>query len=282
MSLREVELEVPPQTLGYAHEGMRRRHEPVSTDPPIDEDTGYPRVLQEAHTLQERKQSLVLALVSIIDIVSSTVMMIVAFNYAYRAVGASLYCLGLQALSHALSSILLTLRLVGELRVPRDAEETFLRSERRRFLMREQLFNVLMGLSLLIAAAGLVFKAVRKIRFWDKWYQDHRNMDQEAQWATEFLAWYGFAFYLIQAVARFYLGRKLRRSIVWNAFVTSVISLLFLLVMGFSASFQKEWSWKAEPIGAIVLAMVCVIEGIRITIANMDDMNTRMRFDSRA
>lgn len=281
-STREVELEVSPQTLGYAHEGGLRRRQSPATEQAVDEDTGYPRVLQEAPTLQERKQSVILAVVSIVDIISSSVTMIVALQYAYRAVGASLYCLGFQSLSHLLSSILLTLRLIGELRVPQDAEEALLRSERKRFLMREQLLNVLMGLSLLIAAAALVFKAARKIRFWDKWYLDHKDMDQQAQWATEFLAWYGFAFYLLQALVRFLLGRKLRRNIVWNAFVTSVISLLFLLVMGIAASYEKEWSWKAEPICAILLAMVCVIEGIRITIANMDDMSTRMRFDSRA
>ena len=32
-----------------------------------------------------------------------------------------------------------------------------------------------------------------------RWYLDHKDMDQQAQWATEFLAWYGFAFYLLQA-----------------------------------------------------------------------------------
>ena len=279
---REVELEVSPQTLGYQHEGSLRRRQSPANEPAIDEDTGYPRVLQEAPTLKERKMSVALTIVSIIDIISSSITMCVAFKFAYRSIGASLYCLGFQSLSHLLSSILLTLRLVGELRVPRDAEETLLRSERKRLLLREQLVNVLTGLSLLIAAAALVFKAARKIRFWDKWYTDHLYMDKEAQRATEGLAWYGFAFYLIQALVRFFLGRQLRRNIVWNAFVTSVISLLFLLVMGIAASYEKEWSWKAEPIAAILLAMVCVIEGIRITIANMDDMSTRMRFDSRA
>eukprot|EP00434_Breviolum_minutum_P002715 symbB.v1.2.002391.t1/scaffold125.1/size314497/7 len=129
--------------------------------------------------------SVALTIVSIIDIISSSITMCVAFKFAYRSIGASLYCLGFQSLSHLLSSILLTLRLVGELRVPRDAEETLLRSERKRLLLREQLVNVLTGLSLLIAAAALVFKAARKIRFWDKWYTDHLYMDKEAQRATE-------------------------------------------------------------------------------------------------
>eukprot|EP00438_Fugacium_kawagutii_P024232 Skav223093 [mRNA] locus=scaffold419:482651:489867:+ [translate_table: standard] len=191
--------------------GLRRRS--PAPENAIDEDTGYPRVLQEASTLQERKLSLFLAVVSMLDIISSFVMMCIAFQYAYRAVGASLYCLGFQSLSHMLSSILLTLRFVGELRVSQDAEEELLRSERKRFLLREQLLNVLMGLSLLVAAAALVFKAARKIRFWDKWYTDHQDMDKEAQWATEFLAWYGFGFYLLQ-------------------------------VMGIAASYEKEWSWK--------------------------------------
>ncbi|OLQ10715.1 hypothetical protein AK812_SmicGene5552 [Symbiodinium microadriaticum] len=245
----------------------------------IDEDTGYPRVLQEASSLQERRQSFILVLISGVDVISSAVMMGVAFKFAYRAIGASLYCLGLQAISHMLSSIILIVRLVGELGVPQDAEESLLREKRRRFLYREQGLNVVMGLAMLVAAAALVFKAARKIKFWDKWYLDHRDMDTEAQWATEFLAWYGFAFYLLQAIARFFLGRKLRRGIVWSALVNSVISLVFLLVMGLAASYEKEGMWKAEPICAIVLAIVSVVEGIRIVISNMDDMATV--FDTR-
>eukprot|EP00439_Symbiodinium_sp_Y106_P077932 s1288_g16.t2 len=284
MSAREVELEVTPDTFGFSQgsSGLRNRHQAVPNGSAIDEDTGYPRVLQEASSLQERRQSFILVLISGVDVISSAVMMGVAFKFAYRAIGASLYCLGLQAISHMLSSIILIVRLVGELGVPQDAEESLLREKRRRFLYREQGLNVVMGLAMLVAAAALVFKAARKIKFWDKWYLDHRDMDTEAQWATEFLAWYGFAFYLLQAIARFFLGRKLRRGIVWSALVNSVISLIFLLVMGLAASYEKEGMWKAEPICAIVLAIVSVVEGIRIVISNMDDMDTRMRFDSRA
>lgn len=284
MSAREVELEVTPDTFGFSQgsSGLRNRHQAVPNGSAIDEDTGYPRVLQEASSLQERRQSFILVLISGVDVISSAVMMGVAFKFAYRAIGASLYCLGLQAISHMLSSIILIVRLVGELGVPQDAEESLLREKRRRFLYREQGLNVVMGLAMLVAAAALVFKAARKIKFRDKWYLDHRDMDTEAQWATEFLAWYGFAFYLLQAIARFFLGRKLRRGIVWSALVNSVISLVFLLVMGLAASYEKEGMWKAEPICAIVLAIVSVVEGIRIVISNMDDMDTRMRFDARA
>ena len=104
-----------------------------------------------------------------------------------------------------------------------------------------------------------------------RWYLDHKDMDQQAQWATEFLAWYGFAFYLLQAGwdpqkgdphgdkgrsprpwCVFCWGESFGETLLepqydishllsnwapfvqpalrlWNAFVTSVISLLFLL-----------------------------------------------------
>merc|ERR1712238_13934 len=97
-------------------------------------------------------------------------------------------------------------------------------------------------------------------------------MDAEAAWVIEFLAWYGFSWYVVQAGVRLWAARKLRRSIVWHAFSASVVSLLFLLVMGIAASYQKEWSWKAEPIAAIVLAFVTLFEAIRIVIMHLDDM----------
>jgi len=281
---------VPPQTLGNNsggdETGLRRRKEPGTPSSKSSgatcDMTGLPRVLQEASTLEERKMGLVLSVVSIIDIISSFTVMCVAFTYAYRAAGVSLWCLGIQAISHLLSSVLLTIRFLGELKLTDDTEESLLRDSRRKFLYREQACSITMGLCLLVSSASMMFKAFRKFKFWEKWYQDHKNLDEEAQWCTEFLAWYGFAFWFIQALVRFYMGMKLKRSIVWHAFWASVVSVLYLLVMGLAASYEKEGFWKAEPICACVLAFVNLVEGVRIVISYLDDMDTRLRFDTRA
>jgi len=83
-------------------------------------------------------------------------------------------------------------------------------------------------------------------------------------------------------VFRFFAARKLDRRIIWHAFVASVVSLIFLFVLGFAASYEKEWSWKAEPIAAIGLSFVTLIEGVRIIILHLDDMDIRLKFDPRA
>merc|ERR1711879_896653 len=192
---------------------------------------------------------------------------------------------GIQAISHLLSSLMLMLRFAGERSLGRhadaDAAANLLRRERRRFLLREQGVSVVMGLVMLLSSAALLFKAFRKIKFWTYWYRDHKNLDTEAQWVLEFLAWYGFAAYFLQALFRFYVGRKMRRSIIWHGFAASVVSLLFLFLMGFAASYQKEWSWKAEPICAIALSFVTLFEGVRIVIMHLDDMDMRLKFDPR-
>eukprot|EP00933_Yihiella_yeosuensis_P031006 TRINITY_DN2455_c4_g1_i1.p1 TRINITY_DN2455_c4_g1~~TRINITY_DN2455_c4_g1_i1.p1 ORF type:complete len:306 (-),score=49.53 TRINITY_DN2455_c4_g1_i1:388-1305(-) len=302
-SAREVELEVPAQMLGSSsgndsdshspnHNGLRMRSSGGGSTPNssvfsggIYQDDDLPSVAQEAPTEEERAPSIFLVVFAILDIISSFIVMCVAFSIAWRSVGASLWSLGIQALSHLLSSILLAMRFIAELRLPKDGGESLLRDSRKQMLYREQGFSVAMGLTMLISSAALVFKAFRKIKFWNQWYQDQierQKMDEDVQWATEFLAWYGFAFYLMQAMIRFVVARRLRRSIVWHAFATSVVSLLFLFVMGFAASYEKEWSWKAEPIAAIGLAFVNLFEGIRIVINHLDDMDTRIRFDARA
>lgn len=107
-------------------------------------------------------------------------------------------------------------------------------------------------------------------------------MNVEAQWVLEFLAWWGFAIYLIQAVFRCVMAVKMRRVILWHGFVASVVSLLFLLSMGFAASYQKEWSWKAEPICAILLCFITLAEGVRIVIMHLGDTEMRLRNDPRA
>lgn len=291
MSLRAegVEVELGPQTLGYSDEVpdsasalQRQLQSRAAKQDAVCELTGLPRVLQEAPTINERRLSFALVLVSIFDIISSSIVMGFSFTFAYRAAGVSLYCLGVQAISHLLSSVLLVVRFCGELGVPNDAEEGFLREKRRQLLGKEQALSISMGLVLLVSSASIVFKAFRKLKFWDVWYKDHHHMDEEAKWAEEVLAWYGFAFFLLQAVARYFFGRKLRRSLIWHTFWCSVVSLCFLFVMGFEASHEKEWSWKAEPICAILLAVGNLVEGVRITICYLDDMDTRMRFDPKA
>merc|ERR1712032_946806 len=100
--------------------------------------------------------------------------------------------------------------------------------------------------------------------------------------ATEFLAWYGLSVYTAQAVFRFAAGRKLKRGMIWHGFFASVVSLLFLFILGIAASYEKEWSWKAEPIAAIALSSAALVEAVRILILNIDDMDTRLRVDTFA
>jgi len=135
---------------------------------------------------------------------------------------------------------------------------------------------------MLISSVSLLFKAFRKLRFWDKWYKDHENMDQEAASVTDWLAWWGFGIYSIQAIFRFFAGRQLRQSLVWHCFIASVVSLVYLGVLGVAALEEKEWSWKAEPIAAIALAFVTLAEGIRVVYYYFDDMDTRLQYDTRA
>lgn len=286
---REVELNhVEPQLVGVsdphpAAGGLRKRT-PVTSDAEEEEDPHA--VSQDLPTEEEAKWSLYVSLASGFDIVCSLVVLVTAFRFAYRDNGVSLYCLGFQSLSHFLSSVILACRFVGEYFFSaRDAQSQtagLLRRERKRFLLREQGLSVCMGIVMLISSAALLFKAFRKIKFWNKWYKDHAGMDLEVEWVTEFLAWYGFTFYVLQAAFRFVAARKLKRSILWHGFVASLVSLTFLLVLGFAASYEKEWSWKAEPIAAIGLSFVTLFEGVRIIIMHLDDMETRLRFDPRA
>jgi hypothetical protein len=287
---RAVELhEVEPHIVGAPGpqpEGLRQRRQAAYDEDDDDQPLTGP---VDMPTPQERKLGMCLGVVSGIDVVMSTIVMGVSFGYAYKDSGVSLYCLGIQALSHVLSSLTLAVRFLAEGRLPEaitqgasDAAETLLRAQRRKHLVREQALSVTMGCVMLISAAGLLFKAARKFKFWDKWYLDHQEFDANAQFAEEFLAWYGFSIYLLQAVLRFVCARKLRRQLVWHGFVASIISLIFLFILGVAASYQKEWSWKAEPIAAAVLCLVSLIEGVRIIILHIDDMDTRMRWDPRA
>lgn len=282
-SAGQVELDgfVEPRVLGVRNEGLRHRSPVKESD--SDEQPDW-AVSQQAWNEGERKWALATAVTCALDVVASTTIFAVAFKYAYRDNGVSLWSMGFQAVSHELSSLLLLIRLVSELAFYRSedsADTGLLRSRRKNFLLREQGLSVAMGIALLISSVALLFKAFRKIRFWNKWYLDHIDMDKEVAMATDWLAWWGFGIYTLQAIFRFFAGRHLRQSLVWHCFFASVVSLAFLLVLAIAAYEEKEWSWKAEPIAAIALAFLTLIEGIRIVYNHFDDMETRLQHDPR-
>lgn len=293
--MTEVQMnEAPAQVLGASSDGSaegekglrRRAGEPESVGASED-DAGA--LEQLALVPEERKWASYLLLSCVADGVGSAVIIVTSFKYAYRDNGVSLWCLGLQAVSHWLSSGLLGFRLYNELAAFRDEERSggssdalLLRERRRKVLHREQAFSVTMGLVMLISCAALLFKAMRKIKFWNRWYLDHREMDHEVELATDWLAWVGFSMYTLQAMGRLAAVCKLRLSFVSHSLVVSVVSLCFLFVLGLAASYEREWSWKAEPIAAMVLSMVMLVEGIRVIINHFDDMDDRLRYDNRA
>lgn len=284
MSARDVEPQVVGQPNGWptaGSEGLRRRGNDHASEE--FEDDGY-EVAQEELGADESKWGAAIGVVSAMDLGASAVIFITAFKYAYLDNGVSLYCMGFQAVSHWLSSLLLVLRSLAELcpRKARDDTEVSLLEKRRTQLYTEQGVSVVMGCVMLISAASLLFKAFRKIRFWDRWYLDHKDMDAEAEVATDWLAWTGFSIYLLQAFLRGVAAFKLKTHVFGHACVASVVSFLFLFVLGIAASYQREWSWKAEPIAAVVLSFAMLVEGVRVVFYYFDDMDMRLQHDPRA
>merc|ERR1719440_1132300 len=94
---------------------------------------------------EERKWSMCLGVLSGVDVVMSGIIVGVAFGYAYKDSGVSLYCLGVQSISHWISSLTLALRFLSEGTMAdtstsgaAEAAEVLLRTTRRKQLHREQ------------------------------------------------------------------------------------------------------------------------------------------------
>jgi len=271
--------------IGIGDEASSHETAPFKVDQRLERADTQAEVKQEGLTETQRKLAMYLALWSTGDIFLSGFISIIAFAHAYRDTGVSLYCLGIQAISHALSSVLLALRFFGEFRLPTQAPagvKGLLRKRRRRYLVREKYLNTLMGVVMLMSSAALIFKAIRKIKYWNTWYLDHVGLDEDVVTASTFLACYGCALYTIHAVFRGYCGYVMKRAVVWNGFITSVVSLLFLLVIAVAVSFEHEHAWKAEPIAAIILSVVTTSHGGHLIYSHCFDVDERLINDPRA
>jgi len=269
--------------IGIADEALSHERYPFQVDGRAEGDADGVR--QEGLTEKQRQFAIWLGSISVFDVFLSGLVAVIAFAHAYRDTGVSLYCLGVQAMSHALSSTLLGLRFFGEYRLPSETPagmKGLLRTRRRRYLVREQILNTIMGVVMLLSSAALLFKAVRKIKYWNTWYLDHVGLDQDCVDASIFLAWYGCCLYFCHSVVRGYCGYVLQRSVVWNGFIASLVSVLFLLVIGIAVTFEEERAWKAEPIAAIILSAVTIIQGARLIHSHRFDIEERLQNDARA
>eukprot|EP00811_Abedinium_folium_P002363 NODE_12167_length_1241_cov_9.475763.p1 GENE.NODE_12167_length_1241_cov_9.475763~~NODE_12167_length_1241_cov_9.475763.p1 ORF type:complete len:282 (-),score=76.73 NODE_12167_length_1241_cov_9.475763:268-1113(-) len=270
---------VGPQVVGASDPDNfpRRRRRDLDEQPPPDDGK-----LQVPMTDRELKWGFGVLVASTVDMGASFVILVTALVHAYRDNGVSLYCLGFQSLAHLMSSITLAARFIDEWCLGAEPSQGLLRKARRRGLLREQILSITMGMALLISSAALLFKAFRKLRFWSMWYKDHEEMDADVKMTTELLAWWGWGMYTLQAAFRFVAAKILARSILWHAFATSVVSLLFLFVMAIATSVQKEWTWKAEPVAAIALAVISLVEGVRVLYWHLEDIDCRLQIDQRA
>jgi len=245
---------------------------------------------QEGATDSELPWAIALVATCMLDFLMSGTIICVALVFAWRDNGVSLYTLAMQAASHWASSLALISRFMGDLLPARDpsfdggevSDEVLLLARRRRDLAREQAIGITIGILMLVSSAACLFKAMRKLLLWDKWYLDHRDQDEELEHVTDLLAWWGFSIYALQGTLRFVAARRLRRTTVWHCFGVSVVSMLFLLILGFAASHEYEWTWKAEPIAAMVLVAVSFVDGVRVIFNHFADVDTVLKFNARA
>lgn len=245
---------------------------------------------QEALSSREQVAAGILILTSMLDVVVSGAIAVVAVKSAYQNDSSSLACLATQAVSHIASSISLISRFIGDILPARERtfesdevpDALLLAVRRRRDLVREKAISIAMGIFLVVFACGLVVKAWRKIEHWDSWYLDHEFQDRDIFQITNILAWWGFAAYALQSISRFAAAHEIRRSCVWHAFSISFVSVLFLLVLGVGTSYQREWSWKAEPIAAAALVFICLCEAAFIIYSQLGSVDKMLQQDTRA
>ena len=123
---------------------------------------------------------------------------------------------------------------------------------------------------------------------------------------AEILAWKCTAFYACHAVVRFFARqayllvfseddfrglsrsmssiqseskRRLRlddhngHKLINHTFFCSIICALTCLVLGIGLTYESEYSWKFDPICAMVMAGCCIVEGFRICYVFFDDVD---------
>jgi hypothetical protein len=206
---------------------------------------------------------------SAVSIVFCTALIIFAGTHGEEDEAYSLLALGLYAFCEAFTSGILMWRFSQAQGCVKFGKERAVKAK-----LCERNVNVLVGIVLLIASAVFFMRAFMKLQFW---VHDaaHAVLDEDAAHVAKVLAWPTIILYSLIAPIRCYLSRVLDSGFIQDGAVTAIVALLFAGVVG-SVDIAEHWysySWRAEPIAALVLAMVLFCAGMRVIVMNMGEVS---------
>jgi Na+/melibiose symporter-like transporter len=206
--------------------------------------------------------------------------MVVAIAAGYSDSACSLYGLGFQCGAEALCSLLVAYRF-GRRKFTKSMSRADLDEERESFirdLLVDRNISVVIGMSFLISSAVFVTRGALKFQFWET-TEGHDEMDADAQRMAELLSWPTSWLYLVVFVVRVFIARGLKSELMWRSAWSALASAIFAFVVAVLDIAQRKWqySWRAEPVCAFVLAVCLFFEGMRTIILNVYDPDDEVR-----
>mmetsp|Transcript_13052 Transcript_13052/g.29660 ORF Transcript_13052/g.29660 Transcript_13052/m.29660 type:complete len:292 (-) Transcript_13052:49-924(-) len=260
----------PPQVLGAAEvtpSSLRLRS-------PRSDDGTEALSVEEKDPILEAYRSItpgtgwtaVTVLSCVLDLINGGALIGVAIHFGFKDVAASLGAAAVQVATHCASSLLLLVRLLGDLVPPPEEPEAplanaattdcLLRARRKRDVSREEATGRVMDVMVVFSCITIFALAARKALLWEQWYQlQHEQMDAEVARVSGLAAWFCLAAYVLQALLRFAVARHRHAKFIWHCWMISCVSAIAFATLAVASTFEQHW-WKAEPIAAIVLAFV--------------------------
>merc|ERR1719205_376592 len=101
-------------------------------------------------------------------------------------------------------------------------------------------------------------------------------MDKDVRFATKFLAFYGVFLYMGLAAIRYFIWTRMERDLIWQCFFCSLISVLFLILLGMAGGYEEEFTWKAEPLAAIVMSIVVALHAVYVMALHRESADRRV------
>lgn len=189
-----------------------------------------PHLPQWADSPDDRENKLVpsgptlgLAFASCVDLVVSGILVCVSFIHGYSNNSVLLCCLGLQASSHWVFSLLLLSRLLLEYWFRED----------RALLQRHRYWHVQLEINA-HKLVGAVMLLVSGICFSLAMGENEDSFDRDVVWISKFLPIYGVSVYFLHTGFRVITLQHLDQTIIRNCFVVSFITLCGTLAIAVS------------------------------------------------
>lgn len=236
---------------------------PPAAARPASPSTPYDRTPEEEELVYQIKG------VSWLSVFASIVIAIFSFSIGINDGVLSLVGLGLEMVLDAISSLLVLWRFKNPKKKKFTDVEAALAKKLQRDALRERNSTIGIMIVFIVFGFALAVKSLIKLTHGHPADRDEDYLETGAVYSVWITACAAIVFGVL-TIAKYELARRSGSTVLMKDAICSALGVILSLVVFFCSLFEEEGFWYADPVAALVIALMMFVEAFR-TWRHLDD-----------